>query len=82
MIEPIFADCPCDIIADDLLIGGDEDDDHDSNLIKVINTARKNNVKSKASKFVFKLPQVNYMGHLSIHETRNQTRSRKSEGNI
>jgi hypothetical protein len=28
------------------------------------------------------LPQVNYMGHLSIHETRNQTRSRKSEGNI
>jgi len=63
--EQTFSDIPgVFVIADDLIIAGDSESDHDSALLRVLERARQRNIKFNLSKLQFKKKEVNYMGHI------------------
>ena len=49
-------------IADDMILAGDDDDDHDEIVINVLERARERNVKFNAPKLQFKTPEAKYVG--------------------
>ena len=63
-MELLFAGYPCEIIVDDILVWGRDVAEHDVNLAKVMERAKKINLKLKASKCKFPLESVSYVGHL------------------
>ena len=62
-IEHLFADVPCAIIVDDILVGGKDQEEHDHNLRLVLNRARQVNLKLNPTKCKFGVTNVNYVGH-------------------
>ena len=52
------------IIADDIIIAGDDEKDHDAIMRAVFNRAREKNVKFNSSKVQLKVNEVLYMGHI------------------
>ena len=50
------------VIADDMIIAGKDDEEHDQRLRKVMARARERNVKFNPDKVQFKVPTVIYMG--------------------
>jgi len=64
-----FGDIPgVHVIADDLIIGTDNDDENDEVLEKVLQRARSRKVKFNEDKIQYKLPYVHYMGNIVSHE--------------
>nr|XP_039255361.1 uncharacterized protein K02A2.6-like [Styela clava] len=53
-----------EVIIDDLLIWGENVKQHDERLVKVLEIARKSNLKLNRSKCRFRLNEVSYIGHL------------------
>ena len=58
------------IIADDIIVAGDDEQDHDSILREVLRRAREKNVRFNASKVQLKENKVLYMGHTVSKESR------------
>ena len=52
------------IIADDIIIAGDDEKDHDAIMRAVFKRAREKNVKFNSSKVQLKVNEVLYMGHI------------------
>ena len=52
------------VIADDLVIAGKNEQEHDTALLAVMERARAKNVKFSRDKLQYKIEQVKYMGHL------------------
>ena len=50
-------------IADDLIVAGATEEEHDKVFTKLMETARKNNVGFNSSKLQFKQKKVNFYGH-------------------
>ena len=50
-------------IADDLIVAGATEEEHDAAFTKLMETARKNNVRFNSSKLQFKHKKVNFYGH-------------------
>ena len=50
-------------IADDLIVAGATEEEHDAAFTKLMETARKNNVGFNSSKLQFKQKKVNFYGH-------------------
>ena len=63
-MEHLFADLPCSIIVDDIIIGGRDKDEHDRNLRKVLDRAREVNLKLNPRKCKFQVDEVPYVGHV------------------
>lgn len=63
-IDHLFAGSPCASIADDLLVWGTTEQEHDSKLIKVLDRAKQVNLRLKSKKCHFKVNEVGYVGHL------------------
>ncbi|XP_038047830.1 uncharacterized protein K02A2.6-like [Patiria miniata] len=63
-MEQIFADLPCSIIVDDILVGGRTKEEHDRNLKTVLDRIRKINMRLNPTKCRFGLEQVSYVGHV------------------
>ena len=60
-----FGDIPgVYVIIDDMIIGGEDDDDHDEILTKVMERAKDKNVKFNEKKIQFRVKQVNFMGNV------------------
>ena len=59
-MEQIFAGYPCAVIVDDIIIGGKDDKEHEQNLRKVLDRARKVNLRFNPSKCKFRLREVCY----------------------
>ena len=67
--EQVFGDIPnVHVIADDVIIAGNNDSDHDATMLKVMNRARECNVKFNKSKIQYKINKVNYMGNIITDE--------------
>ena len=67
--EETFADIPgVFVIADDLIIAGETEADHDQVLWRVMERARQRNIKFNLSKLQFKKKEVTYMGHIVSSE--------------
>lgn len=63
--ECAFGDIPGVIIyCDDLLITASSETEHDQVLTKVLERAKKFNVRFNKNKFQYKLPEVKYFGHI------------------
>ena len=61
--EETFGDIPdVHIIADDMIIAGKDEEEHDATFRKVMKRAREQNVKFNPEKIQFKVPKVIYMG--------------------
>ena len=56
------------VIADDLIIAGKDEQEHDEALHQVMRRAREANVRFSIEKLQLKIPQVKYMGHLISKE--------------
>ena len=63
-MEQLFADLPCSIIVDDILVGGRTKEEHDQNLKTVLDRIRKINMRLDPKKCRFSLTQVSYVGHV------------------
>ena len=63
-IEQIFAGEQCDIIIDDLLIHGRDDEDHDKKLKSILDKCREANLKLNPDKCRFRVESVPYVGHV------------------
>ena len=50
-------------IADDMIIYGKDDLEHDGNLLNFLEVCRKNNLTLNAEKMQFRLPKVSFFGH-------------------
>ena len=59
-MDNLFSDCPCEIIVDDLLIWGATEEEHDQNLLRVLQKAREVNLKPKLKKFKFEEAEVSW----------------------
>ena len=58
-----FGDIPdVHVIADDMIIAGKDEEEHDATFRKVMKRAREQNVKFNPEKIQFKVPKVIYMG--------------------
>ncbi|XP_013408762.1 uncharacterized protein K02A2.6-like [Lingula anatina] len=67
--EEAFGDIPgVHVIADDMIIAGSSEAEHDSIVHKVMQRAREQNVKFNKDKIQFKVKSVNYMGHIVSEE--------------
>ena len=65
----MFGDIPgIHIIADDMLIAGDTEEEHDTAVTKVLERAAENNIKFSLPKLQFKKPQVVYHGNSLLTE--------------
>ena len=51
-------------IADDVLVDGDDDSDHDQNLRGLLQRGRDNGISFNRTKCKFRLPEVDFMGHV------------------
>lgn len=70
-----FGDIPgVYVIIDDMIIGGEDDDDHDEILTKVMERAKDKNVKFNEKKIQFRVKQVNFMGKLQTACVRTRPR--------
>lgn len=63
-MEQIFAGLPCAIIVDDIIVGGKHLKEHDENLQKVLDRARKVRLRLNPQKCRFQLKEVSYVGHV------------------
>ena len=54
----------CHVIADDLIIAGNDEADHDKVVHAVMKCATDNNVKFNPGKIQFKVASVTYMGRI------------------
>ena len=52
-MEHLFANQPCEIIVDDILVYGKDAEEHDANLKQVFNRVRQLNMKLNAEKCKF-----------------------------
>ena len=50
-------------IADDMIIFGKTDQEHDGNLLNFLEVCRKNNLTLNPDKMQFRLPKVSFFGH-------------------
>ena len=50
-------------IADDMIIYGRDDQEHDGNLLNFLEVCRKNNLTLNSEKLQFRLPKVSFFGH-------------------
>ena len=65
----MFGNIPCvHIIADDVLIAGDTEEEHGTAVTKVLERAAENNVKFSLPKLQFKKPQELYHGNSLLTE--------------
>ena len=63
-LNSIFLDIPgVTGIADDMIIYGRDDQEHDGNLLNFLEVCRKNNLTLNAEKMQFRLPKVSFFGH-------------------
>ena len=63
-LDAIFLDIPgVTGIADDMVINGKTDLEHDRHLINFLNIFRKNTLMLNPDKMQFRLPQVSFFGH-------------------
>ena len=62
----IFLNIPGGVtgIADDMIIYGKDDLEHDGNLLNILEVCRKDNLILNAEKMQFRLPQVSFFGHI------------------
>lgn len=67
-MEQIFAGYPCAIIVDDIIVGGRTEAEHDANLKRVLDRARKVNLRLNPLKCKFRLTEVTYVGHVFTSE--------------
>ena len=63
-IEQLMANAPCEVIMHDIIIPGTNDDNHDSNVIKVLDRLREINLKLALHKIQYKQRSVKYSGHI------------------
>uniref|UniRef100_A0A9J8CJP5 ribonuclease H n=1 Tax=Cyprinus carpio carpio TaxID=630221 RepID=A0A9J8CJP5_CYPCA len=63
-VEQIFAGYPCAVIVDDIIVGGNGEQEHDANLRKVLDRAREVNLRPNPQKCKFRLSEVSYVGHI------------------
>ena len=67
--EKLFGDIPnCYCIADDMLIAGADDAEHDETIRRVMERARECGVKFNFTKLQWKVPEVTYMGNVISEE--------------
>ena len=52
-IEHLFTNQPCEIVVENILVYGRNQDEHDNNLNKVLDRARQLNLKLNPQKFKF-----------------------------
>ena len=50
-------------IADDMIIYGRDDQEHNGNLLNFLEVCRNNNLTLNAEKMQFRLPKVSFFGH-------------------
>ena len=50
-------------IADDTIIYGKNNHEHDGNLLNILEVCRKNNLTLNPDKMPFRLPKVSFFGH-------------------
>ena len=63
-LNSIFLDIPgITGIADDMIIYGRDDQEHNGNLLNFLEVCRKNNLTLNAEKMQFRLPKVSFFGH-------------------
>ena len=63
-LDSIFLDIPgVTGIADDMIIYGRDDQEHDGNLLNFLEVCRNNNLTLNAEKMQFRLPKVSFFGH-------------------
>ena len=63
-LDAIFLSIPGVIgIADDVIIYGRKDQEHDEHLVNFLEVCRKNTMTLNPEKMQFKLPQVSFFGH-------------------
>ena len=63
-IDSIFFDIPgVTGIVDDMIIYGRDDQEHDGNLLNLLEVCRNNNLMLNAEKMQFRLPKVSFFGH-------------------
>ena len=63
-IEQLFDSEPCEIIIDDILVWGTNDDDHDKKLKVVLERCREVNLKLNPKKCRFRVSRVQYVGNI------------------
>ena len=63
-MEHLFADVPCSIVVDDIIVCGRDKAEHDRNLKEVLDRARKVNLRLNPRKCKFGVSQVQYVGHI------------------
>lgn len=67
--QQIFGDIKgVNMIADDMIIAAENNDEHDAIVRKVMTRAREQNVKFNPNKVQFKVDTVQYMGHVITQE--------------
>ena len=64
----LFEGYSCAIIVVDILIWGSTEEEHDTNLRKVLERARQIGLKLKLSKCKFRARSVSFMGHTFMDE--------------
>ena len=64
-IDAIFLSVPgVTEIANDTIIYGKTDQEHDGNLLNFLEVCRKNNLTLNLSKMQFRIPKVSFFGHI------------------
>ena len=63
-MESVFADQPCEIIVDDILIWGSTVEEHDRKLEAVLRRAKEVNLQLNPNKCRFRVKEVCYIGHV------------------
>ena len=63
-LDSIFLDIPeVTGIADDMIICGRDDQEHNGNLLNFLEVCRKNTLTLNTEKMQFRLPKVSFFGH-------------------
>ena len=52
------------VVFDDIIVAACDDDEHDATLRKLLERARRHNVRFNKNKLQLRVPQVRYLGHL------------------
>lgn len=63
-MEQIFAGYPCAIVVNDVIVGAKTTEEHDRNLKKVLEQARRVKLRLNSKKCKFRLDEVSYVGHV------------------
>ena len=63
-IENLFANLPCFIAVDDIMVYGKTQEEHDENLKQILDRAREVNLKLNPAKCNFRVNEVTYLGHV------------------